>query len=309
MPKAPALDIPDPASLLAFLEVVRSGTFRGAARSLGVSKSSVSQRVAELEERLGVQLLSRTTRVVRLTDIGAGYHRDVEPLFDALRDASARVQQQHTQPSGRLRITAPVELGLAVLGDVLSRYEASYPGVALEVSLTDRVVNLVEEGFDLALRIGPLASSGLMVRKLGAPKARGVYASPGYLRRYGTPREPRELLEHRCLAMSGSQTPSAWSFLINGKVRSVPIRPHVTINSFQVLSALAVADVGIAQMSESYVAEALAAAKLKPLLTRYAPPPRTTVAVYPSQRNVSPALRAMIDLLVETYDNVPVRGG
>jgi len=287
--------------VLAFIEVVRCGSFRGAARSLGVSKSSVSQRVAELEERLGARLLSRTTRSVTLTDIGASYHRDVEPAFEALQTASARIQQLQARPSGRLRITAPVELGQEILGEVLARYEALYPEVALEVSLTDRVVNLVEEGFDLALRVGPLASSGLIVRQLSEPQTRGVFASPQYIRRYGTPREPRDLTEHRCLAMSGSQTPAAWTFSINGKTRSVPIRPHVTINSFQVLRALAVADVGVTSLPMRMAAAELAAGKLKVLLGRYMPPPRTTLAVYPSQRNLSPALRAMVDVLVDTY--------
>jgi DNA-binding transcriptional LysR family regulator len=296
----------DPSAVLAFIQVVRCGTFRAAARALGVSKSSVSQRIADLEEQLGARLLSRTTRSVTLTDIGASYHREVEPVFDALQTASARVQQLQARPSGRLRITAPVELGQDIFGEVLARYETLYPEVALEVSLTDRVVNLVEEGFDLALRVGPLASSGLIVRTLSAPQTRGVYASPGYLRRYGTPKEPRDLLEHRCLAMSGSQTPSAWTFSINGKPRSVAIRAHVTINSFQVLRALAIADVGITNLPMRHASEQVATGQLKMLLTRFAPPARTTLAVYPSQRNVSPALRAMVDLLVEFYENNPL---
>ena len=296
----------DPVAVLAFIEVVRSGSFRGAARALGVSKSSVSQRVADLEEQLGAQLLQRTTRSVTLTDIGASYHREVEPVFDALHNASARIQQLQARPSGRLRMTAPVELGQDVFGEVLARYETLYPEVVIEVSLTDRVVNLVEEGFDLALRVGPLVSSGLIVRRLSGPQTRGVYASPAYLRRHGTPKEPRDLAYHRCLAMSGSQTPTSWVFSINGKPRSVAIRPHVTINSFQVLRALAVADVGITNMPERHAVADVAAGKLKALLARYTPAARSTLAVYPSQRNISPALRAMVDLLVEIYEENPM---
>jgi DNA-binding transcriptional LysR family regulator len=294
---------PDPAAISAFLEVVRAGSFRGAARALGLSKSTLSQRVADLEQQLGARLLSRTTRSVNLTDIGASYHREVEPVFDALRSAAARVQQLQARPSGRLRITAPVELGQDMFGEVLARFETLYPEVVLEVSLTDRLVNLVEEGFDLAIRVGPLASSGLIVRTLAGPQARGVYASPGYLRRFGTPKTPGDLKQHRCLAMSGSQTPNAWTFLIGGKLKNFAIKPHVTINSFQVLRALAVADVGITSLPERQATRELAEGQLKPLLTRFSPPPRTMLAVYPSQRNISPALRALLDVLIESFEN------
>lgn len=292
---------PDPGNIMAFLEVVRHGSFRAAARALGWSKSSVSQRVAELEAQLGARLLARTTRSVQLTDIGRSYQRDAAAAFDALREADARVREQQARPSGRLRLTAPVELGQALLGDVLAHYAQRYPEVELEVSLTDRVVNLIEDGFDLAIRVGPLGSSGLIARVLSDPQPLGVYASPAYLKRSGTPRQPSDLAAHRCLVMSGAQAPGSWTFLVEGKPRSVTIHPHIAINSFQVLSALAAAGVGIARLPARHAAEGVASGQLKLLLKAFALPPRNSVVVYPSSRNVSPALRAMIDVLVERY--------
>ncbi len=295
----------DPSSILAFLEVARHGSFRGAARALGLSKSAVSQRVAQLEEQLGARLLSRTTRSVKLTDIGASYHSEVSPAFEALRDAEARVRQLQAHPSGKLRITAPVELGHQVMGDVLSRYGARYPDVELEVNLTDRVVSLIEEGFDLAIRVGPLSNSGLMTRALSDPHELGVFASPSYLKRSPPLKHPRDLAVHRCLAMSGAQAPTSWLFMIDGKPRSVSVTPPIMINSFQVLCALAAAGLGVVRMPMRHALHELQTGALKQLLKSYTPPPRTTLAVFPSNRYISPALRAMVDVLVETFAEKP----
>ncbi|MFT3924522.1 MAG: LysR family transcriptional regulator [Myxococcales bacterium] len=289
----------DPNLLVAFVEVVKYRGFRGAARALGLSKSTLSQRVAALETHLGARLLSRTTRSLQLTDIGASFHREVAPAVDALRQAEALVGTLQAHPSGRLRLTAPIEFGHTMLGEVLARYALRYPDVEIEVQLTDRHVNLVDEGFDLAIRVGPLGDSQLMTRRLGEPQHRGVYASPSYLRRHGVPRAPDELKQHRCLAMSGVQSPAHWTFQIDGKTRMVPIVPHMLINSFQVLSGLARSGVGLVQMPERFAQEGMAARELRQVLTPFTPPARPTLAVYPSARNVSPALRAMVELLVE----------
>ena len=295
----------DPSAILAFIEVVRHGSFRGAARTLGLSKSALSQRVAQLEEQLGARLLSRTTRSVKPTDIGASYHRDVSPAFEALREAEARVRQLQSHPSGRLRITAPVELGQELLGEVLSRYGTRYPDVELEVNLTDRLVSLVDEGFDLAIRIGPLSSSGLMTRMLSIPQQLGIFASPRYLKHSPALKHPRDLAAHRCLAMSGAQAPTSWLFVIEGKPRTINVTPHITINSFQLLRVMAAAGLGVVQLPMRLALNDLQTGELKQLLKPFAPPPRTASAVYPSNRNISPALRAMVDVLVETFAEKP----
>jgi len=295
----------DPNAVVAFVAVAAEKSFRGAARLLGVPKSTVSQRVAELEARLGARLLTRTTRSVTLTDIGARYHREVAPAVAALSSAEAVVSSLQARPAGRLRLTAPIELGQVVMGHVLSPYVARHPDVKVEVDLTDRRVDLVDEGYDLAIRVGPLRDSRLMARRLGPPMHVGLYASPSYLEGAGVPQRPRDLAGHRCLVMQGSYAATAWEFRVGKRAVNVSIAPAVAVNSFNVLAFLAASGAGIARLPARLACGPLAERAITEVLGRFALPARQTFAVYPSGRNVSPAVRAMLELLLERFQVAP----
>ncbi len=289
----------DLGGVAAFAKVAEARSFRAAAQELGLSKSTVSQRVARLEERLGVRLFDRTTRSVRLTDAGESYYEAVSPALSALLAADALVGDLKERPAGRLRMTAPVDLGDCVLGAVLSRFATRHPDVELRVDLTDRLVNLVEEGFDLAVRVGPLEDSTLAARRLSEPQAKRLYASPAYLAERPPPERPEALSEHRLLAMTGYRDGGAWRFRGPEGPIVVDIRPHVAINSFPALLDLAVAGAGIARLPELRAQQAVEAGGLVETLAGFAPPPAAVYAVTPSARRRSATVQAMIDALAE----------
>jgi len=289
----------------AFAKVVELKSFRAAAGALGIPKSTVSRKVAELEDALGARLLERTTRSLRLTDEGKAYHTRIAPALDALGEAERALEEQSAKPSGRLKLSMTVEGGQTLLGPILGEFLRLYPDVQLHVELLDRRVDLIEEGFDLAIRAGALSDSSLIAKKLGSPGCLHVFASPDYLRARGTPKHPRDLAQHDCLIMSAQSTPSSWTFKDKKKALTVKVSGRSEVNSFMLLRELAVAGHGLVRLPRYLAAEPLRRGELVSVLERYLPDAMPWHAVYPSARNLSPKVRALVELLEERFAALP----
>jgi DNA-binding transcriptional LysR family regulator len=287
-------------AVLVFAKVAELSTFRAAARALKIPKSTISVRVAQLEARLGQRLIERTTRSLRLTDAGSAYYRRIAPALDAMHEAERTLDDLKAQPSGRLRVTATIEGGQFLLAPIFAEYMQRYPGVELEVVLADRHVDLVAEGFDLAVRSGQLADSSLIAKRLSAVGAMRLYASAEYLKARGEPRRPEHLSEHDCLVMSSQSSANLWSFQVQRKIVAFSVKARAIANSFVVLRQLAAAGLGIARMPET-LGNAQTGGKLRTVLDAYAPPPIPLHAIYPSARHLSPKVRALVELLEKNF--------
>lgn len=282
---------------MTFERVVREGSFTAAARAMGLGKSTVSERVSRLEASLGVRLLQRTTRSLRPTQDGLAFYERCRRVVAELRDAEAAITRQANEPRGTLRVTCPRLFAYAFLGAVMQQMLDKCPEVQIELVLAERTVDLVEEGFDLALRIGRLPDSSLVVRKLGS--APMVYAaSPGYLDVRGRPGDPDELADHDLIVV-GRAGPVQWPMAQGGQVVGIPVTGRVAVNSLVVAQSLAIQGAGIAFLPAFQCAEALTRGLLEPVLRDRRPPPMPVNALYPSNRHLSPRVRVFLDLLVE----------
>lgn len=288
-------------AVTAFVAVVEHRSFRAAARSLGVPKSTVSRRVALLEEQLGVQLLQRTTRTVSLTDVGDAFHQRCSQALGTISDAAREVRQSEASPKGVLRVTAPITFAEHFLGDIVTEFLSENPDVRVTLDLTDRYVDLVAEGYDVALRAGPLADSTLKARLLGSNPLVMV-ASPKYLSRYGAPKTPADLLEHDCILYSNTERGAKWPLLVKRKVTPCPVRARVAVNSFMLARDLAAAGLGIARMPGGFSAALEAEGTLKRVLTEFEVPPSPLHAVFPPGPHLAPRVRAFVDLLASKLD-------
>jgi DNA-binding transcriptional LysR family regulator len=288
-----------------FVRVVESSSFTAAADKLGLARSVVSKRVTRLEERLGVRLLNRTTRRLSLTEAGAALFEQSWPALARIEDAELEVTRLQTEPRGNLKVSAPMTFGILHLAPLLPEFLERYPGVQMDLRLDDRFVDLVAEGFDLAIRIAMLADSTLVARRL-APSRMAVCASPEYWRRHGVPQTPEDLRAHNCISYIYTRTPDVWEFSTQaGDTITVPIRGNLRLNNGLVERTAAVDGVGVAIMPTFYVGEDLQAGRLQPVLTDYPLPELSISAVYPQRKHLSPKVRAFIDFLSETFRPEP----
>lgn len=286
-------------SLRIFRKVAERSSFSGAARELGLSNAAVSKHVARLEAVLGARLIDRTTRRMSLTEAGRAYADRAARILDDLAEADRAVGHLQSAPRGLLRIAAPASFGAARLAQLMPQFLARHPEVSVDIAFNDRFVDLMEEGFDLALRIRTgLPDSQLMVRKL-ADVERVLCAAPAYLATRGAPSHPRDLARHDCLIYTLSTTPGAWQFATPEGPLTVAVTGRYRTNS--TIAGLAALEAGLCiNLSPRFVVEALlAAGRVVPLLEEFPAPPHGLYVVYPPGRHLSPKVRAFADFLSE----------
>ncbi len=289
------------AALQSFARVVESGSFARAADRLSLSTSAVSRQVADLEAHLDVRLLNRTTRRLSLTEAGQAFYERCVQLLADLEEAEASVRPATLEPKGTLRLTCGVTFGERYLAPALAEFAARHPAVAFDLDLSDRAVDLVEEGFDLAVRIGSIGPQTLVSRRLGTT-ALVCCASPDYLARRGTPRAPEELARHDCLAYTLASMPQTWTFSQrDGTPRAAELAVRHRANSGRMLATMAVAGMGIAVEPDFIVAPDIRAGRLVRVLDEFEPPRSPIAAVYPSRRHLSAKVRSLVDFLAARY--------
>jgi DNA-binding transcriptional LysR family regulator len=287
-----------------FAKVVSTGSLSAAARELGLSPAMVSRRLAGLEARLGVRLVNRTTRSLHLTDEGASYYESCARVLADIEHANTAVSAGRNEPQGTLRVALPAAFGNQYVAPLVPEFAARYPAVQLALSLSDRTVNLLEEGFDLAVRIAALTDSSVAARKL-APNRRVVCASPDYLRRHGTPRTPEELAEHNCLLASDFS--GKWEYKgPDGRAGAVRVAGRYVCDNWEVLREWALAGLGIALKSTWDVRRHLESGALVSLLPGYSFDTDVAIyAVYPHRRHLPAKTRAFIDFLASSFGPEP----
>jgi DNA-binding transcriptional LysR family regulator len=285
----------------AFVQVVEHGGFTDAARKMALSKSAVSKHVSALEARLAVRLLNRTTRRVSPTEVGLAYYDRVRAVLAGARDADSMVTAMQAVPTGSLRVSAPVTFGVKHVSPAVAKFLCAFTEVDLSMVLEDRFVELVAEGYDVAIRIGVLADSSLKARKLA--EARGVIAAaPDYLEANGTPRTIDDLTEHRLLHYSQLSTGNFWRLnTASGEERLVRVGGRLTINNGEALMKAAEAGLGISLIPSFMLGDALSAGRLVEVLAERPPDLLGIYALYPQGRFQQPKLRAFVDFLAEHF--------
>jgi DNA-binding transcriptional LysR family regulator len=291
--------------LTVFHCVVKHSSYAKAADELGLSPSGVSRIVTRLEERLGARLVQRTTRKLSLTEAGTAFHARTAQILVDLADAEAEVQMTAVKPRGTLRISAPVVFGTHHLAPMIGELLGKYPELNLDVALTDRMVDLVEEGLDLAIRIGSLADSRLIARRL-CGNHRVLVASPAYLDRRGVPQQLDDLANHDCILFTGFARPREWKLIGPEGPVSVNVSGRVASGNVQVLSEAAKQGVGITMGATVTVGSSLLSGELVRVLSNYEFEPTAIFVVYPSARQLSTKVRAVVDFLADKIKDPPV---
>jgi DNA-binding transcriptional LysR family regulator len=284
-----------------FAQVVESGSFAKASERLGLSTSATSRHVAELEAHLQTRLLNRTTRRVSLTESGRAFYERAVQLLADLEEAEQEAARTAVVPRGTIRLTTSVNFGVRHLGPAIAQFLARHPGVRFDVSLSDRIVDLVEEGFDLAVRVGTAGSENLVARKLGETRLVPC-ASPQYLSAHPAPKTPEDLAAHNCFTYEYVMPRNVWRFRDPaGRERAVRVAGTLHSNNGDLLAEVAARGAGIVFEPAFIVGPDVRAGRLVPLLQEYTPPPVPIYAVYPSRKHLSAKVRTFVEFLVARF--------
>lgn len=282
-----------------FTATVDGESFTAAANRLGLSKQFVSKRIAALEKRLGARLLERSTRRLRVTDLGLAYNERAERILHEVDAAEQMITSQTAMPRGVLRLSAPMTFSTLHLGSLIPEFMRRYPDVTLELELNDRTVDVIGEGYDMAVRIGTLTDSSLIARRITAVQLI-TCASPDYLRKQGVPTAPEQLAAHTCLIYRHSRH-REWTFRIGERTRKLPVSGAMCSNNGEMLRDAAISGLGIVTLPDFIVAAALADGRLVEILETFRPAGYTAYAVYPQHRQSSLLIRAFSDFLIECF--------
>lgn len=291
-------------NMRAFVTVVNQGSFSLAADQLGKSPQLISKYVAHLEARLDTRLLTRTTRNLSLTEAGAAYFNRCQQILWDIDDMEAAMSHATQQAKGRLKINAPMSFGITHLTPAIAAFQYAQPGITVDLTLNDREVDIVAEGYDLALRISQLKDSNLVAKKL-CPIRLLVCASQMYLEQFGTPQTPEELANHRCLHYTYQEEKNTWSFTKDGKDFPVKVNGHFNANNGDALRLAALAGGGLILQPTFIVGKDIQAGKLKAVLTDYTPKQLNLYAVYAHRQYLSAKVRLFIDFLAQYFSDTP----
>lgn len=283
--------------VVVFIRVVEAGSFTGAASLLGMPKTSVSRKVTQLESSLGVRLLQRTTRKLHLTEVGRRYYEQCRNAVSELEAAKLAAIQSQAEPSGVLRISAPVDFGVKYLSHWVTEFLCQFDQVQLELRLTDQYLDLIDHGIDLAFRTGQLQDSSLIARKLGETR-RVFCASPAYLERAGVPQSPEELQHHDCIIFGRSVTNTSWRFMQDAQEQMVAVNGRIALDYMQLVVQATVEGLGIAQIPEAIAVDEFESGRLRIILEPYSPPPGGVYAVYPNSLHLATSVRLFLDHVI-----------
>jgi DNA-binding transcriptional LysR family regulator len=286
-------------SIEVFVTVVELGSFSAAANVFDITPAMVSRHVTSLEAQLGGTLLARTTRSMKLTELGDNYYKNCKHILGLLNDANAGAEAMTSKPRGNLKISASLGFGALELAPKIAQYLKLFPEVNIELSLTDRYVDIIEEGFDVAIRIGELKDSSLKARKI-ANFELIMCASPEYLQKNGTPQTPEELIDHECLEFTSWTSNGGWQLI--GKTKSTKV-PRFIANNGHALRFAALDAIGLILQPKGLLKADLASGQLVEILKAYAPKPRPVYAVYPSEKHLAPKLSSFVDFLSNSFNN------